>query len=145
VIDSGSNPQTSGSILFDSQENQWIFVHQNAGVVTSSLLLMGAETYNNVGNETHPTTNRILKSVNDEHLGDSNISDTGTTVSINSNTQITGSFNINGSSHTIHNGYVILQQVSQSLNFVDDTAAAAGGVPLGGLYRNGNFIVIRIA
>ena len=42
------------------------------------------------------------------------------------------------------NGYVVLQQVSQSLNFVDDTAAAAGGVPLGGLYRNGNFIAIRI-
>jgi uncharacterized protein YuzE len=42
------------------------------------------------------------------------------------------------------NGYVVLTQVSQSLNFVDDTAAAAGGVPLGGLYRNGNFIVIRI-
>ena len=42
------------------------------------------------------------------------------------------------------NGYIVLSQVSQSLNFVDDTAAAAGGVPLGGLYRNGNFIVIRI-
>jgi hypothetical protein len=42
------------------------------------------------------------------------------------------------------NGYIVLTQVSQSLNFVDDTAAAAGGVPLGGLYRNGNFIVIRI-
>ena len=94
VIDSGSNPQTSGSILFDSQENQWIFVHQNAGIVTSSLLLMGAETYNNVGNETHPTTNRILKSVNDEHLGDSNITDDGTNVLINSNTQITGSLNV---------------------------------------------------
>jgi hypothetical protein len=58
--------------------------------------------------------------------------------------QITGSLNVSGSSHTIQNGYVILQQVSQSLNFVDDTAAAAGNVPLGGLYRNGNFIVIRI-
>ena len=58
--------------------------------------------------------------------------------------QITGSLNVTGSSHTIQSGYVILQQVSQSLNFVDDTAAAAGGVPLGGLYRNGNFIVIRI-
>jgi hypothetical protein len=57
---------------------------------------------------------------------------------------VTGSLNVSGSSHTIQNGYVILQQVSQSLNFVDDTAAAAGGVPLGGLYRNGNFIVIRI-
>ena len=42
------------------------------------------------------------------------------------------------------NGYVVLSQVSQSLNFVDDAAAASGGVPLGGLYRNGNFIVIRI-
>ena len=43
------------------------------------------------------------------------------------------------------NGYVVLSQVSASLNFVDDEAAAIGGVPLGGLYRNGNFIVIRIA
>jgi hypothetical protein len=44
----------------------------------------------------------------------------------------------------VTNGYVILTQVSQSLNYADDTAAAAGGVPLGGLYRNGNFIAIRI-
>jgi hypothetical protein len=57
---------------------------------------------------------------------------------------VSGSLLVSGSSHTIQNGYVILQQVSQSLNFVDDAAAAAGGVPLGGLYRNGNFIVIRI-
>lgn len=42
------------------------------------------------------------------------------------------------------NGFVILTQVSQSLNYADDTAAAAGGVPLGGLYRNGNFIAIRL-
>jgi hypothetical protein len=41
-------------------------------------------------------------------------------------------------------GHIILSQVSASLNFVDDTAAAAGGVPLGGLYRNGNFVLIRI-
>ena len=45
----------------------------------------------------------------------------------------------------ITNSYVILSQVSSSLNFVDDTAAAAGGVPLGGLYRNGNFILIRLS
>jgi hypothetical protein len=57
---------------------------------------------------------------------------------------VSGSLNVSGSSHRIQNGYVILQQVSQSLNFVDDAAASAGGVPLGGLYRNGNFIVIRI-
>jgi hypothetical protein len=45
----------------------------------------------------------------------------------------------------IQSSYVILSQVSASLNFADDTAAAAGGIPLGGLYRNGNFILIRIS
>jgi len=45
----------------------------------------------------------------------------------------------------ITNSFVVLTQVSQSLNFSDDTAAAAGGVPLGGLYRNGNFILIRLS
>ena len=42
------------------------------------------------------------------------------------------------------NQIVILTQVSSSLEFTDDIAAAAGGVPLGGLYRNGNFILIRL-
>jgi hypothetical protein len=44
----------------------------------------------------------------------------------------------------IANSYTILTSVSSSLNFADDTAAAAGGVPLGGLYRNGNFVMIRL-
>jgi len=56
---------------------------------------------------------------------------------INANT-FTGSF-LNDT------GYVVLTQVSQSLNFTDDSAAQAGGVPLGGLYRNGNTIQIRIS
>jgi hypothetical protein len=29
--------------------------------------------------------------------------------------------------------------------FVDDTAAAAAGIPLGGIYRTGNVVVVRIA
>jgi hypothetical protein len=44
----------------------------------------------------------------------------------------------------IQSSYVILSQVSASLNYADDDAAAVGGVPLGGLYRNGNFILIRV-
>ena len=41
-------------------------------------------------------------------------------------------------------GAFVLTQLSESLNFTDDVAAANGGVPLGGLYRNGNDIKIRI-
>lgn len=100
VIDSGSSPQVSGSLLFDSQRNQWIYVHQGPAI-TSSIVLMGPETINSLGNETQPTTNRILKSINSEHVGDSNITDTGALVTINSNTRITGSLNGNVTALTI--------------------------------------------
>jgi hypothetical protein len=61
----------------------------------------------------------------------------------------TGSATIQGGADIIgplnHSaGAVVLTKVSESLNFANDTAAAGGGVPLGGLYRNGNDIKIRI-
>jgi hypothetical protein len=49
-----------------------------------------------------------------------------------------------GTAVTVQKGHIILTQVSQSLNFDSDSAAAAGGVPLGGLYRSGNLIAIRL-
>ncbi len=83
VIDSGSSPQRSGSILFDSINDQFIFVHANtAGGVTSSVLLVGPATFNNIGNETTITQNRVLKGAGLEHITDSQISDNGITVSI---------------------------------------------------------------
>jgi hypothetical protein len=61
---------------------------------------------------------------------------------------ITGSLTISGSlivtGSTSFSGSVILPMVSQSLNFANDTLASASGVPLGGLYRNGSFIQIRL-
>lgn len=91
VIDSGSSPQVSGSMLFDSVNDQWVFVHQNQSAITSSVLLMGPATFDSLGSETYLTQNRIPKGSGIEHLNDSNITDTGTKVSINSNLEITGS------------------------------------------------------
>jgi hypothetical protein len=63
----------------------------------------------------------------------------------------TGLVNNNTSSYAVTSSYVntlnqivVLSQVSSSLNFINDAAAALGGVPLGGLYRNGNVIQIRL-
>jgi len=42
-------------------------------------------------------------------------------------------------------GYITLTQVSASLNYVTDVLAGAGGVPLGGLYRSGSYIKIRMS
>jgi hypothetical protein len=101
VIDSGSSPQTSGSILFDSQNNQWIFVHSNtSGQVTSSVFIQGPQTFNNVGNETTLTTNRLTKATGGdlgEHIGNSNITDDGTTITMSGSVAITGSLNTTGS------------------------------------------------
>ncbi len=63
--------------------------------------------------------------------------------------RITGSLIVSqstaaGTAVTVENGHTILAQVSESLEFDSDSAAAAGGVPLGGLYRSGNFIAIRL-
>jgi hypothetical protein len=55
---------------------------------------MGPETYNNQGNETQITFNRLTKGYSEasgEHIGDSQISDDGTTVSIPGKLIVTGS------------------------------------------------------
>ncbi len=41
-------------------------------------------------------------------------------------------------------GMVVLPLIQSTYNFIDDAAAATGGVPLGGLYRNGSDIKIRL-
>jgi hypothetical protein len=120
VIDSGSSPQVSGSMLFDSTNDQWIFVHQNQTTVTSSILLMGPQTYNNLGSEAFPTTNRILKSVNAEHVGDSNISDNGTTVTILSNTIINGTISATGTT-------LVSGSAQISFNGITDKPALVSG------------------
>lgn len=38
---------------------------------------------------------------------------------------------------------IVTPYLSASLNFADDTAAATGGVPLGGFYRSGSFVMVR--
>ena len=86
--------------------------------------------------------------------GTSTARKTGFLIDSGSNTYVEGTFNVSGStamngSQTITgslavSSFTTLASVSSSLNFADDTAAAAGGVPLGGLYRNGNFVMIRL-
>jgi hypothetical protein len=58
----------------------------------------------------------------------------------------TGSFagNLSGTLTTTA-GYITLTNVSESLHYNTDAAAGVGGVPLGGLYRSGSLIKIRMS
>jgi hypothetical protein len=76
-------------------------------------------------------------------IGKQSAAITGYVLDVTGSALISGSLVMSGS--FTQNGFKILTAVSQSLNFANDASAAAGGVPLGGLYRSGNFILIRLS
>ena len=90
VVDSGSAAGKSGSLYFDSTDDEWVFVHAGNTAVTSSIMITGPETYNSVGTETKLTTNIIPKVQNGFHLYDSCIFDNGTTTCVKNNFVSTG-------------------------------------------------------
>jgi hypothetical protein len=139
VIDSGSSPQVSGSLLFDATENEWIFVHQNQSSVTSALLIMGPETFDDLGNEIHLTNNRLVKSTIDEHVGDSNITDTGTKVSINSNTEVTGTLKVTG--NITSPNITAIETSTSSLNTFTSSLLTAVELTGSNLTVRGNLLV----
>jgi hypothetical protein len=116
VNDSGSVPQNSGSFLYDSVENRWVDVHTFGNGITSSLFILGPETYNNIGGETGITTNTIPKGTdNGEHIGNSSITDNGTEIGLGNAVRltngITGSLRVTGAfTASLRDGYAWVGQ-----------------------------------
>jgi hypothetical protein len=124
IIDS-TTASSYGDLLTKSG-SIWI----NSKTLTGSYVLSGSLTTNNV---------ILANSITASFYGTSSYSSNAISSSYSlSSSYAPTNFNLTAS-------YAILSSVSSSLNFVDDVAAAAGGVPLGGLYRNGNFILIRLS
>ena len=143
VIDSGSVPQVSGSWLFDSIQNRWIMIHEQAegNALTSSIALMGPETYNNLGSETTITSNRLIKGypgVSGEHVGDSQISDDGTTVSIPGRLVVTGSITGSLDGSNITNSSISNAKLANS----SVTVTAGSGLSGGGSVALGSSITL---
>ena len=100
IIDSGSIGG-SGSFLYDSVHDEFIFVHRGNGTnVTSSHFVLGPETFDSLGNETYLTSNIIPKGTGKEHLVDSCIFDNGTTTCIKNNFIGTGTGCFSGNVYT---------------------------------------------
>ena len=106
VGDSGSAAGISSSFWYDSEKDNWLYVHAHYGASeTSSLAINGPIAYNNLGNEQGLTANYITKAQlvspdNNHHITSSQIYDDGTTVAIAGNLQVTGSLyagNLTGS------------------------------------------------
>jgi hypothetical protein len=127
VVDSGSI-NTTASLQFDGQTNDWFYEYNSASIVDHAVVLFGPE-YSTIGNPTYLTDNRIPKATDRHHLIDSNISDNGTTISLGSNTQVTGSLNVSGGITGSFNGAL---SGNASTATTLQTARNIGGVSFNG-------------
>ena len=91
IYDSGSTAATA-SIVWDSLNNKVLYQHPSgADSYNSAWLISGPANVGALGSETGLTINKIQKATDDDHIGDSQITDDGTTVSIAGNLDLTGS------------------------------------------------------
>jgi len=95
VYDSGSTLSTA-SFYFDGETNDWGYEYSSSIGVDYGVAIFGPE-YDTKGNPTYLTDNTIPKATDNHHIIDSNISDNGTTITLNSNVQVNGNISITGS------------------------------------------------
>ena len=83
VRDSGSLATgLTGSLLWDSQNDVWIYSNPSGAAYDGGMLLTGPRNTSGLGNEVGITTNYLSKGNGSHHMTSSQISDDGTTVTI---------------------------------------------------------------
>jgi len=83
VKDSGSLATgLTGSILWDSQDNQWIYSNPSGSEFDSAVFLVGPRNYGTIGNEVGITTNALAKGDGLHHMTSSGIFESGSRVGI---------------------------------------------------------------
>jgi len=106
VHDSGSNGSVTASILWDGQNNRWIYQNSSEAHYGGAMFIAGPRNTGSLGDEQTLTNHRIPKSIGGDHIGDSIIHEyTGSnTIGISGSLTVTGSISasggINGNSST---------------------------------------------
>jgi hypothetical protein len=132
VYDSGSNAGVTGSLLWDSTNNVWIYSHpDHLGSVASARLISGPLNTGSLGDETGLTNGHFPIATGDDHISDSLLTYQGTTLALNTNkftvdsetgdTLIHGNFTIEGVGG-VDNGnyssYIVFRNDDDVLGFV---------------------------
>lgn len=138
---------TEGVHYIDLGINSSTYTGGLVGLENDSYLLnVGKDMYiGTVGGSNHPANLKLFaqnlwESPQITISGSRQISFNTGSVSNGYMYEFSGSVKLNHDLKT--NGFTVLSNVTSS--FVDDAAAAAGGVPLQGLYRSGSYVLIRL-
>ena len=133
VIDSGSS-QATGSLLWDSENNVWLYSNPVGAGYGSARLIAGPQNTGSLGEEIGLTFGYVPVAVGDDHIGDSVIKVFGNEVTIES-----GSLYVEGdvSASTINGiGNVTAFSSSISASFATINNNLGGGGSLGGRVAN---------
>ena len=125
VIDSGSSAAT-GSLLWDSQNNVWLYQNPSGAAYTSARLISGPQNSGGLGNEVGLTTGRMVVASGDDHISSSIAYQSGTKITIEGDLDVTG--NISGSIVGIGNVAAFSQSVDSRLDSVEASLGGGGSI-----------------
>jgi hypothetical protein len=140
VVDSGSfGNNSTGSLLWDSQEDRWIYVTPSGSTegYNSAILIAGPPNTGSVGNELGLTAGRIMKATGDDHIGSSLMRETGSAMAIDGTLSITGSNLLSSPDGTVTNKYSVV--TSQSAWHYSDNVGYPVGANQWGAGLNGSY------
>lgn len=116
------------------------FPYTGSADITGSINVVGSSTFGDTSNynSTHNFNGVVYVTAPSTYVNNyaNGYFAGGTGLSVGGDVEVTGSILVDS--------FVVLSQVSSSLNYANDTAAASGGVPLGGLYHTSGTIKIRL-
>lgn len=103
VVDSGSFGNSStGSLLWDSQMNRWIYSNPSGSTYDGGLLISGPRNTSGLGNEQGTTLNALMKGQGGDHITSSGVFEVSGSVGIGTSSptntlDVTGSVRFRGS------------------------------------------------
>ena len=117
VVDSGSANGASGSLFWDSLNNNWIYQHPSGGAESgqTAILISGPRNSGSMGSEAHITPGKIMVAVGDDHIGDSIITQAtdNSAISVAGNVIVTGSITVGTSQVALLGGDNLVTASSQ--------------------------------
>jgi hypothetical protein len=135
VQDSGSFAGVSGSLFWDSFNNNWLYVQPSASGegYNSAILIAGPRNTGSLGSELGITTGYIPVASGQNHISDSNITKSGTEITIAGSLKVTGE--ISGSTIAgLGNAVAFSTSVDSRLDSVE--ASLGGGGSIGSRVTN---------
>mgnify|MGYP000396724555 CR=1 FL=1 len=118
VFDSGSSG-VSGSLLWDSVNNRWLYAQSGSGEgYNSAILINGPQNSGSLGSEQTLTANYIPVAQGSDHIRNSKIWTDGTNTSIGTNVVITGSIVASGTTLVSGSSQIDVTALQTSLHLV---------------------------